>query len=98
MCIVCVRTIRGAEFWPPFFQLQHKTFFFLPQHKFGARDPKCHLFLNRYVYCNILDRLFDIATAMAATPFQADRQTAANTQEILPARPAVENREEEGCV
>ena len=46
----------------------------------------------------ILDRLFDIAPPMAATPFQADRQKAANTQEILRARQAVENREEEGCV
>ena len=66
--------------------------------KFGARDPKCRLFLTRYVYCNILDRRFDIATAMAATPHQADRQNAANTQEILRARQAVENREEEGSV
>ena len=66
--------------------------------KFGARDPKCRLFLTRYVYCNILDRLFDIATAIAATPFQADRQNAANTQKNLRARQAVENREEEGCV
>ena len=65
---------------------------------FGARDPKCRLFLTRYVYCNILDCLFDIATAMAATPFQADLQNAANTQKILRARQAVENHEEEGCV
>ena len=35
---------------------------------------------------------------MAATPFQVDRQNAANTQKILRARQAVENREEEGCV
>ena len=49
-------------------------------------------------YCNILDRLFHIATAMATTPFQADRQNAANTQEKLHARQAVENREEEGSV
>ena len=49
-------------------------------------------------YCNILERLFDIATAMAATPFQADRQNAANTQKILRARQSVENREEERCV
>ena len=46
----------------------------------------------------ILDRLFHIATAMATTPFQADRQSAANTQKKLHARQAVENREEEGCV
>ena len=64
--------------------------------KFGARDPKCRLVLTGYVYCNILDRLFDISTAMAATPFQGDRQNAANTQKILHARQAVENREEEG--
>ena len=42
--------------------------------------------------------LFGIATAMAATPFQADRQNAANTQKIVRARQAIENREEEGCV
>ena len=66
--------------------------------KFGARDPKCRLFLTRYVYCNISDRLFHIATAMATTPFLADRQNAANTQKKLHARQAVENREEEGCV
>ena len=35
---------------------------------------------------------------MATTPFQADRQNAANTQKKLHARQAVENREEEGCV
>ena len=46
----------------------------------------------------VLYRLFDIATAMAATPFQADRQNAANTRKILCVREAVENREEEGCV
>ena len=34
---------------------------------------------------------------MAAAPFQADRQNAANTQKIVRARQAVENREEEGC-
>ena len=45
-----------------------------------------------------LDCLCDITTAMAATPFQADRQNAANTQNNLRARQAVENREEEGCV
>ena len=56
------------------------------------------IFLTRYEYCNILDRLFHIATAMAATPFQADQQNAANTQKILRARQAVENREKEGCV
>ena len=50
------------------------------------------------MYCNILERLFDIATAMAANPFQADRHNAANTQKILRARQAVGNREEEGCV
>ena len=61
-------------------------------------NPKCPLFLTRYVYCNILDHLFDIATALAATPFQADRQNAANTQQNLRAKQAVENREEEGCV
>ena len=43
------------------------------------------------------DRLFDIATAMAATPFQADRQNAANTRKIFRAREDVENREDEGC-
>ena len=43
--------------------------------KFGARDPKCWLFLTRYVYCNILDRLFDISTAMATTPFQRTGKT-----------------------
>ena len=46
----------------------------------------------------VLYRLFDIATAMAATPFQADLQNAANTQEILRTRQSVENREEGGCV
>ena len=66
--------------------------------KFGARDPKCRLFLTRYVYWNILDRLFHIDTAMAATPFQADRQNAVYTQKKLHARQTVENREEEGCV
>ena len=66
--------------------------------KFGARDPKWRLFLSRYVYCNILDRLFHIPTAMATTPFQADRQNAANIQKKLHARQAVENREEESCV
>ena len=66
--------------------------------KFGAREAKCPLFLTRYVYCNILDGVFDIATAMAATPIQADRQNAANTQKIVRARQAIENREEEGCV
>ena len=40
---------------------------------------------------------FDIATPMAATPFQADRRNAAKTQKILHARQAIENREE-GCV
>ena len=50
------------------------------------------------MYCDILDRLFDIATAMAATPFKADRQNAANTQKIVRARQTVENREEQGCV
>ena len=50
--------------------------------KFGARDFKCRLFLTRYMYFNILDSLFDIDTAMAATPFQADRKNAANTQKI----------------
>ena len=39
-----------------------------------------------------------LLTAMAATPFQADRQNAANTQKKMHARQAVENREEEGCV
>ena len=66
--------------------------------KFAVREPKCLLFLTRYVYCNILDRLFDIATAMAATPFQADRRNAANSQKKLRARQAAVNREEEGCV
>ena len=35
---------------------------------------------------------------MATTPFQADWQNAANTQKVVRARQAVENREEEGCV
>ena len=51
-----------------------------------------------YVYCNVLDCLFDVATTMAATPFPADRQNATNTPKIVRARQAVENREEEGCV
>ena len=46
----------------------------------------------------VLQHLFDMATAMVATPFQADRQNAANTQKKLRAKQAVENREEEGCV
>ena len=49
-------------------------------------------------YCNTLDGLFHIATAMATTPFQADRQNAVNSQKKLHATQAVENREEEGCV
>ena len=65
--------------------------------KFGARDPRCRLFLTRYVYCNTLDGLFHIATAMATTSFQADRQNAVNPQKKLHSRQAVENREEEGC-
>ena len=97
-CVLCV-CVRFVElsFGPHFFNCSIRQFF-LPPHKFGARDPKCHLFLNRYVYCNILDSLFDITTTKAATPFQVDRQNAANTQESLRARQAVENREEEGCV
>ena len=54
--------------------------------KFGTRAPKFWLFLTRYMYCYILDRLFDIATAMAATPFKADRPNAANTQKIVPSK------------
>ena len=50
------------------------------------------------MFCNIVDRLFDIATPMAATSVQADLQNAAKTQKIFRARQAVENRGEEGCV
>ena len=46
----------------------------------------------------VLQRLFHIATAVAATPFQADRQNAAYTQKILRVRQAIKNREEKGCV
>ena len=91
LTIQLLRPLRSGFPWP--FQSITSC-----DNKFGARDPKCRLFLTRYVYCNILDRLFDIATAMAATPIQADQQNAANTREILRARQAVENREEEGCV